>query len=142
MIVIVFLVTVLIAFAIQQYLEKRKFYKFSENIPGERSYGILGHGPLFLAKNEEGQRSEVLQKFSKWWMFRGIPHRSRSIQPSPRNVPEIHENAQALAWTLDAMGARQRPKNDSKNFAVSNLPRKTVFLQISSAWFGLNFVKM
>lgn len=54
MIVIVFLVTVLIAFAIQQIFERKRFYKFSENIPGERTYGILGHGPLFLAKNEEG----------------------------------------------------------------------------------------
>lgn len=56
MIVIVFLATVLIAFAIQQFLERKKFYKFSENIPGERTYGILGHGPLFLGKDEEGQR--------------------------------------------------------------------------------------
>lgn len=54
MIVIVFLATVLIAFAIQQFLERKKFYKFSENIPGERSYGLLGHGPLFLFKDEEG----------------------------------------------------------------------------------------
>ena len=56
MIVIVFLVTVLIAFAIQKIFERKKKYKFSENIPGERSYGLLGHGPLFLCKNEEGSK--------------------------------------------------------------------------------------
>jgi hypothetical protein len=54
MIVIVFLMTVLIVFAIQQFFERKFFYKFSENIPGEKSYGVLGHGPLFLFKDEEG----------------------------------------------------------------------------------------
>lgn len=54
MIIAVFLITVLLAFLVQWYFERKKFYKFAENIPSAKNYGILGHGPHFLGKNEEG----------------------------------------------------------------------------------------
>lgn len=54
MIIAVFLITVLLAFAVQWYLERRKFYKFADNIPSAKNYGILGHGPHFLGKDDEG----------------------------------------------------------------------------------------
>ncbi|CAO1411007.1 unnamed protein product [Diamesa serratosioi] len=55
MIVFVFLVSVLIFFGIQNYFNRRKFYKFSENIPQPTSFGVLGHGPHFLGKDDEGR---------------------------------------------------------------------------------------
>lgn len=54
MIVLVFLATVLIGFAIQFLIQRRKFYKFAENIPSPKSFGLLGHAPYFLGKDEEG----------------------------------------------------------------------------------------
>lgn len=54
MIIVVFLITVLIVFAIQWYIERKKFYKFADNIPSAKNYGILGHGPHFLGKDDEG----------------------------------------------------------------------------------------
>lgn len=54
MIIAVFLITVLIVFAIQWYIARKKFYKFAENIPSAKNYGILGHGPHFLGKDDEG----------------------------------------------------------------------------------------
>lgn len=54
MIIAVFLTTVLLAFLVQWYFERKKFYKFAEKIPSARNYGILGHAPHFLGKNEEG----------------------------------------------------------------------------------------
>lgn len=54
MIVFVFLFTVLIVFTIQWYIARKKFYKFADNIPSAKNYGILGHGPHFLGKDEEG----------------------------------------------------------------------------------------
>ncbi|CRK99374.1 CLUMA_CG012597, isoform A [Clunio marinus] len=55
MIIFVFLITVLIVFFVQWYIERQKFYKFSDNIPSAKNYGILGHGPHFLGKDEEGR---------------------------------------------------------------------------------------
>jgi hypothetical protein len=63
MIVLVFLATVATAFAIQYFFSRRKFYKFSENIPSPKSFGpLLGHAPYFLGKDEEGstQISDLL----------------------------------------------------------------------------------
>lgn len=54
MIIVVFLITVLIVFTIQKYFERKQFYKFAENIPSAQNYGILGHGPHFLGKDDEG----------------------------------------------------------------------------------------
>lgn len=54
MIIAVFLTTVLIVFLIQWYYERKKFYKFADLIPSAKNYGILGHGPHFLGKNDEG----------------------------------------------------------------------------------------
>lgn len=54
MIILVFLITVLIVFAVQWYIERKKFYKFADNIPSAKNYGILGHGPHFLGKDDEG----------------------------------------------------------------------------------------
>lgn len=54
MIVFVFLVSVILAFAIQSYFQFRKFYKFAENMPSPKSFGFLGHAPHFLGKDEEG----------------------------------------------------------------------------------------
>ena len=62
MIIVVFLITVLVVFAIQWYIEHKKFYKFADGIPMAKNYGILGHGPHFLGKNDEGKGDEV--KFS------------------------------------------------------------------------------
>lgn len=55
MIVFVFLVTVLIAFLIQWYIQRRNFYKFADNIPSPKTFGLLGHAPHFLGKDEEGR---------------------------------------------------------------------------------------
>jgi hypothetical protein len=54
MIFCMILLAVLIVFAIQRFFERKKFYEFAENIPAERSYGILGHLPLFFGKDDEG----------------------------------------------------------------------------------------
>ena len=54
MIIVVFLITVLIAASVQWYFERKKFYKFADNIPSAKNYGILGHGPHFLGKDDEG----------------------------------------------------------------------------------------
>ena len=54
MIIAVFLTTVLIVFLIQWYYERKKYYKFADLIPSAKNYGILGHGPHFLGKNDEG----------------------------------------------------------------------------------------
>lgn len=54
MIIAVFLITVLIVFIIQWYIERKKYYKFADNIPSAKNYGVLGHGPHFLGKNDEG----------------------------------------------------------------------------------------
>lgn len=54
MIIVVFLITVLIAATVQWLLERKKFYKFADNIPSAKNYGILGHGPHFLGKDDEG----------------------------------------------------------------------------------------
>lgn len=54
MIIVVFLITVLIAATVQWYIERKKFYKFADNIPSAKNYGILGHGPHFLGKDDEG----------------------------------------------------------------------------------------
>lgn len=59
MIVLVFLITVLIVFVIQWYIEHKKFYKFADGIPMAKNYGILGHGPHFLGKNDEGKGDGV-----------------------------------------------------------------------------------
>jgi cytochrome P450 family 4 len=55
MIIAVFFITVLFVFMVQWYFEHKKFYKFSENIPSAKNYGLLGHGPHFLGKSEEGR---------------------------------------------------------------------------------------
>lgn len=54
MIVLVFLAAVLLGFAIQFLIQRKKFYKFSEEIPSPKSFGLLGHAPYFLGKDEEG----------------------------------------------------------------------------------------
>lgn len=54
MIIAVFLTTVLIVFLIQWYIERKKYYKFADTIPCAKNYGLLGHGPHFLGKNDEG----------------------------------------------------------------------------------------
>jgi len=55
MIVLVFLVTVLLGFMVQWYIERRKFYKFADDIPSSTSFGpVLGHAPYFLGKDDEG----------------------------------------------------------------------------------------
>lgn len=61
MIVLVFLATVLLGFAVQYLIYRRKFYKFSENIPSPKSlgFGLLGHAPYFLGKDEEGSKQLV-----------------------------------------------------------------------------------
>lgn len=56
MIVFVFLVSVLLVFAIQSYFQRRKFYKFADDMPSPKSFGFLGHAPYFLGKDEEGCR--------------------------------------------------------------------------------------
>lgn len=68
MIIAVFLITVLVVFAIQWYMEHKKFYKFADGIPMAKNYGILGHGPHFLGKNEEGKEmiSYFCDGLSKW----------------------------------------------------------------------------
>lgn len=55
MIIAVFLITVLMVFTVQWYIERKKFYKFADNIPSAKNYGILGHGPHFLGKDDEGE---------------------------------------------------------------------------------------
>lgn len=62
MIIFVFLITALAVFFIQWLIERKRFYKFSENMPCAHNYGILGHGPHFLGKDEEGVSD--LEKFS------------------------------------------------------------------------------
>jgi hypothetical protein len=59
MIIAVFAATVLLAFLVQWYFERKKFYAFAEKIPSARNYGILGHGPHFLGKNDEGVPSAL-----------------------------------------------------------------------------------
>lgn len=54
MIVLVFLATVLFGFAVQFFVQRRKFYKFADKIPSPKSFGLLGHAPHFLGKDEEG----------------------------------------------------------------------------------------
>lgn len=60
MIIAVFLITVIIVFTIQWYIKRKKFYKFADNIPSARNYGILGHGPHFLGKDDEGKGENKL----------------------------------------------------------------------------------
>ncbi|CAG9806070.1 unnamed protein product [Chironomus riparius] len=74
MIVFVFFLTVLIVFLVQSYFQHKKFYKFSENIPSPPSFGLLGHAPYFLGKNEQG-RLEMLHQlcleqktYTKLWL--------------------------------------------------------------------------
>lgn len=55
MIIVVFLITVLIAAYVQWYFERKKFYKFAEDIPSAKNYFILGNGPAFLGKDDEGE---------------------------------------------------------------------------------------
>jgi hypothetical protein len=62
MIIVVFLITVLIVAAIQWYIQRQKFYKFADNIPSAKNYGILGHGPHFLGKDDEGVSVCALNK--------------------------------------------------------------------------------
>lgn len=54
MIVLVFLVFVLIGFVIQFLYQRRNFYKFSEVIDEPKNYGVLGHAPYFVGKDDEG----------------------------------------------------------------------------------------
>lgn len=54
MIIFVFLITAVLVFLIQWYIERKKFYKFADKIPSAKNYGILGHGPHFLGKDDEG----------------------------------------------------------------------------------------
>jgi hypothetical protein len=54
MIVLVFLVFVLIGFVIQYLYQRRKFYKFTDDIDEPKNYGLLGHAPYFVGKDEEG----------------------------------------------------------------------------------------
>lgn len=61
MIVLVFLATVLIGFAVQFLIQRRKFYKFAEEIPEPKSFGLLGHAPYFLGKDEEGSTPFALR---------------------------------------------------------------------------------
>lgn len=69
MIVLVFLTTVLTGFAIQFLIYRRKFYKFSEKIPSPKSFGfgLLGHAPYFLGKNEEGSTQFLLYFVTSCW---------------------------------------------------------------------------
>lgn len=63
MIVFVFLVSVIVAFAIQSYFQRQKYYKFAENIPSPKSFGFLGHAPYFLGKDEEGEMNKFVKRF-------------------------------------------------------------------------------
>lgn len=54
MIIVVFLITVLAVFTIQWIFERKKFYKFADKIPSAVNYGVLGHSPHFIFKDEEG----------------------------------------------------------------------------------------
>lgn len=83
MIVLIFLAAVLFGFAVQSLLVRRKFYKFSEKIPSPPSFGLLGHAPYFLGKNEEGS-SRILWYFKpiKWmqkWNCVAIPGRLKML---------------------------------------------------------------
>lgn len=71
MIVLVFLATVLFGFAVQYLIYRRKFYKFSENIPAPKSlgFGLLGHAPYFLGKDEEGSTQFVWYFAKTCWML-------------------------------------------------------------------------
>ncbi|CAO1410999.1 unnamed protein product [Diamesa serratosioi] len=59
MIIFVFLVSVLLVFAIQYHFDRKKFFKFAENIPEKKPFGVLGHGPYLLGKND-GQKFKWL----------------------------------------------------------------------------------
>jgi hypothetical protein len=56
MIVLVFLATVLFCFGVQFLFQRRKFYKFADNIPSPKSFGLLGHAPYFVGKDEKGSK--------------------------------------------------------------------------------------
>lgn len=61
MIVLVFLGTVLLGFAVQFLFNRRKFYKFADKIPSPQAFGpLLGHAPYFLGKDEEGLKRGFL----------------------------------------------------------------------------------
>ena len=61
MIIFVFLVSVLLVFAIQYHYDRKKFFKFAENIPEKKPFGVLGHGPYLLGKND-GQKFKWLHE--------------------------------------------------------------------------------
>jgi hypothetical protein len=56
MIVLVFLATVLICFSMQFLIKRRKLYKFADDIPSPKCYGLLGHAPYFLGKTDAGEK--------------------------------------------------------------------------------------
>lgn len=60
MIVLVFLASVLLGFAVQFLIQRRRFYKFADHIPSPKSFGLLGHAPYFLGKDEEGSTQFVI----------------------------------------------------------------------------------
>lgn len=85
MIVVVFLVSVLLAFAIQSYFQRKKYYKFAEDIPSPKSFGFLGHAPYFLGKDEEG--SLLIKKLFK--IFHENLTQSKIIYRSIKNASSI-----------------------------------------------------
>lgn len=72
MIVLVFLATVLICFSVQFLIKRRKLYKFADDIPSPKCYGLLGHAPYFLGKTdagEEDRRKSKTPEISLWLEF-------------------------------------------------------------------------
>lgn len=54
MIIFVFFITVFAVFLVQWWIKRQKFYEFARDIPCAKNYGILGHGPHFLGKDDIG----------------------------------------------------------------------------------------
>lgn len=90
MIILVFLITVLIVFAVQWYIARQKFYKFADNIPSAKNYGILGHGPHFLGKDDEGG--------CRRWMKFHIDETTIKNKSLKRNFREKKMSENHLNW--------------------------------------------
>jgi hypothetical protein len=67
MILYVFFITVFVVFLAQQWIKREKFYSFCKDMPSAKNYGLLGHGPHFLGKNDIGVFASEICKLVKFY---------------------------------------------------------------------------
>ena len=127
MIVFVFFLTVLTVFLVQSYFQRKKFYKFADNIPSPPTFGFLGHAPYFLGKDEQGW----IGKFGLWenWLSdENSKNNFRSTWNASSVVSRAKDIHKIMVGSSHHVDDRKWPKNHPKNSSVPRVSREAVLL--------------